>query len=189
MTVERYLLCTQQKWGEIVYEEVKALRRSSEDWTLLSLPEAEAKTFDLAWLAKNARPRVIFFVHWSTFVSAAVLNIAECVNFHCTMLPYGRGGHPIENLILRGHTETAITAHRMTREVDAGPIYGCGGPISLAGTKPQILARFIPYCVVLTRAIVEHPERQPTPQVGDVVRFSRLSQAEYEALWASRWVM
>lgn len=187
--MDRYLLCTQQKWGETVYEEVRARATPSENWTLLSLPELDAVAFDLRWLVANISPRQVFFVHWSTFVQEDILGLTECVNFHCTLLPYGRGGHPIENLILSGKTETVLTAHRMTSEMDAGPIYGIGGPISLAGMKAQILRRFVPYCVELTRQIVEHPEREPVPQAGDVVRFSRLSPVAYQALWASRMVM
>src|SRR5262245_59136556 len=87
--------------------------------------------------------RYLFFLNYSNHVPSYILNQFECVNFHCSSLPYGRGGHPIENLILRGHTETVITAHRMTEELDAGPIYGVSAPISLAGTKKQIQDRFI----------------------------------------------
>lgn len=189
MTPTRYLLCTQQKWGETVYQEAKARATPAEDWTLLMLPETDAAQFDLCWLVNNIRPRLAFFVHWSTMVPVDVLKLSECVNFHCTALPYGRGGHPIENLILRGKTETVLTAHRMTGETDAGPIYGQLGPISLSGMKAQILARFVAPCVALVRELVEHPERAPVPQAGDVERFYRLSPAEYQALWASRMVM
>jgi methionyl-tRNA formyltransferase len=131
------------------------------------------------------RYRYVFFLNWSSYVSPNILRAAECVNFHCTVLPYGRGGGPIENLILRGHTETVITAHRMVEELDAGPIYAQSGPVSLAGTKAEILDRFVEPVVSMIRQIVtEEPE--PYPQVGEVVRFSRLPKAEMEALWAAR---
>jgi len=100
-------------------------------------------------------------------------------------LPYGRGGHPIENLILRGHTETVITAHRMTEEFDAGPIYGTRGPVSLAGTKDEIVARFVDPVAALMRWIVAE-EPTPVPQVGEVVHFRRLPVAMYRDFWAGR---
>ena len=40
-----------------------------------------------------------------------------------TDLPYGRGGSPLQNLIIRGHKKTKISALRMVNELDAGPIY------------------------------------------------------------------
>ena len=71
-------------------------------------------------LAKN-RPRYIFFPHWSWMVPRAVWEKHECVCFHMTDVPYGRGGSPLQNLILKGHTKTKITALRMVGELDAGP--------------------------------------------------------------------
>ena len=126
-----------------------------------------------------------FFLNWSSKVPSAVLALTEAVNFHCTRLPYGRGGGPIENLILRGHRETVVTAHRMIDEIDAGPIYGMSDAVSLAGTKLEVVARFVEPCASLIRQIVK-TEPTPTPQVGHVTYFARLPKAEYDALWASR---
>jgi len=36
-----------------------------------------------------------------------------------TDVPYGRGGSPLQNLIVRGHTETKLTALRCVRDLDA----------------------------------------------------------------------
>ena len=40
-----------------------------------------------------------------------------------TDLPYGRGGSPLQNLILKGKKTTKITAFKMIDKIDAGPIY------------------------------------------------------------------
>ena len=40
-----------------------------------------------------------------------------------TDLPYGRGGSPLQNLIVRGHKHTMISAIKCVKELDAGPIY------------------------------------------------------------------
>ncbi len=133
-------------------------------------------------------PRYMFFLNWSHIVPPAVAESFECCNFHATPLPLGRGGGPIENMILRGHTETVITAHRMTQEIDAGPIYGVSEPVSLAGTKNEILARFVEPVTGLIRMIIEE-EPEPVPQQGEVVEFKRLEQSEYEKFWATRALM
>lgn len=133
---------------------------------------------DFGWV------RYIFFLNWSEKVSWAVDSF-ECVNFHCTRLPDGRGGHPIENLILRGDTETVITAHRMTHELDAGPVYAVSEPISLAGTKEQIQQRFVEPVADLIRYIVKE-EPTPTPQVGEPTYFKRLSPEAYAEFWRAR---
>jgi hypothetical protein len=38
-------------------------------------------------------------------------------------VPYGRGGSPLQNLIVRGHRETKISELRMVADMDAGPVY------------------------------------------------------------------
>ena len=48
-------------------------------------------------------PRFIFFAHWSSIIPKSIHEDFECVIFHMTDLPYGRGGSPLQNLIVRGH--------------------------------------------------------------------------------------
>ena len=50
-----------------------------------------------------------------------------------TDLPFGRGGSPLENLILRGHTSTVISAIKCAPELDSGDIY-LQKPLSLYGS-------------------------------------------------------
>ena len=40
-----------------------------------------------------------------------------------TDLPYGRGGSPLQNLILDNKQKTMISAFKMTERMDEGPIY------------------------------------------------------------------
>ena len=65
---------------------------------------------------KRICPSYIFFLHWSFKVPDEIINNYECVCFHMTDVPYGRGGSPLQNLIVRGHQDTKLTALRMTQE-------------------------------------------------------------------------
>jgi len=180
--MKSYVLATQQPWGVNVFKRVRTGRSV---WFLVQSSK------DLRYELDKWPPlRYVFFLNWSDIVRPDVLAMSECVNFHSfgpqtQPMVWHRGGGPLENLILRGYTETMIGAHRMVSEVDAGPIYAMRGPVSLAGTKAEILDRFIVPCVSLIREIVE-TEPEPYPQVGKVVRFSRLPNAEYEQLWEGR---
>jgi len=116
-------------------------------------------------------PRYIFFMHWSSLVPSDVVASVECVCFHMTDVPYGRGGSPLQNLILRGHTDTRLTALRMTEELDAGPVYG-KLTLNLTGSATDIFAR----CAELGLDLVEwiaREEPHPEPQVGEPVVFRR----------------
>src|SRR5207237_9233696 len=85
-------------------------------------------------------PRYIFALHWSWRVPAEIINNVECVCFHMTDVPYGRGGSPLQNLIARGHRDTKLTALRMTEQFDAGSVY-LEETLSLAGTSGEIYIR------------------------------------------------
>lgn len=65
----------------------------------------------------------LFFPHWSYKIPAPIYEAFECIIFHMTDLPYGRGGSPLQNLIVRGHQDTVITALRCVEAFDAGPVY------------------------------------------------------------------
>lgn len=147
----------------------------------LDIDPSKLKSPAVAWAP------YVFFVHWSKHVPKAMTDTLECVNFHCTPLPYGRGGHPIENMIRRGHRETTMTAHRMTDELDAGPVYGTVGAISLVGTKEQILQRFVePVVGLMSHIATADPKVKPRRQHGTVVKFNRLTPTNYEKFWRER---
>lgn len=184
---KRYVVATQRTWGRAVFDRVVV---DPERWACLHFEsEDPADCADdagrLEALLSEMEPRYAFFLNWSARVPADLLERYECVNMHCTPLPYGRGGHPIENLILNGFKTTTMTAHRMVAEIDAGPVYYQGGSIGLSGAKAEILARFVDPCAAIIRRIVES-EPEPMPQGGRVVKFSRLSPDAYREFWGKR---
>lgn len=116
-------------------------------------------------------PRFIFFPHWSWKIPANIYEGFECVIFYMTDLPFGRGGSPLQNLIVRGITETQLTALRCVEELDAGPIY-MKRPLPLLGTAEEILIR----AGKLTGEMIERMAlEQPTPQLqqGEPTTFRR----------------
>jgi methionyl-tRNA formyltransferase len=116
-------------------------------------------------------PEWIFVPHWSHLIPEEIWTRWPTVIFHMTDLPYGRGGSPLQNLILRGHTSTMLTALRCSAELDAGPIYG-QLPLSLEGTAEEIFLRADALIETMIAKIVqERPE--PQPQNGVPVIFTR----------------
>ena len=82
-------------------------------------------------------PEYIFFVHWNWKVEKEIYNNFKCVAFHTSPIPYGRGGSPIQNLILEGFESAPVCALKMTASLDAGPIYS-KVDISLQGSLSKI---------------------------------------------------
>jgi len=132
---------------------------------------------------KEIDPRYIFFIHWSWKVPEEIIENYECVCFHMTDVPYGRGGSPLQNLIQRGHTHTKLTALKMTQESDAGPVY-MKEDLCLEGNAEEIFMRATLLAAnMIKRIISERPS--PVPQSGEPVIFKRRRPAESEILQLS----
>lgn len=120
--------------------------------------------------------KTVFLPHWSHIIPPSVYETFECIIFHMTDLPYGRGGSPLQNLIVRGHTSTVISALRCTAQIDAGPIY-LKRPLDLSGRAEEI---FLRASGIIEEMIVELVEKrpEPEPQFGEPVMFKRRTPQE-----------
>lgn len=158
-----YALASHTPWGKLLFDRLAA--KSSDRWVFISSPS------DLPAAVDRARPRLVFFPHWSHIIPAAIWQQHECVVFHMTDLPYGRGGSPLQNLIAGGHKDTVVSAIRCTGEVDAGPVY-MKRPLSLHGSAREIYERSMTVIEsMIDELVVSVPE--PQPQQGEIVRFAR----------------
>lgn len=70
----------------------------------------------------DINPKIIFFIHWSKLIPKDVYEKYICIQFHLADLPNGRGGSPIQNQILRNIKKTKISAFKVSKELDSGPI-------------------------------------------------------------------
>lgn len=126
---------------------------------------------ELAAALEHLTPEWIFFPHWSWKIPAAVFEAHNCVIFHMTDLPYGRGGSPLQNLIIRGHKGTQLSAIKCVAELDAGPIY-LKRPLDLSGTAEAILERAANTIGQMIPIIVNQAPK-PVEQSGAVTQFDR----------------
>ncbi len=165
----QYVVAAIKPWN------VAAFRRRTPSlpghWHLIERPEE----LTVARI-ESVAPRYIFFPHWSWRVPAEIVARFECVCFHMTDVPYGRGGSPLQNLILRGHKSTMLTALRMVEELDAGPVY-LKRPMALDGRAEEIFERVADLVYDLVADIVAG-EPGPTPQAGQPIVFRRRTPEE-----------
>lgn len=120
----------------------------------------------------------VFFPHWSERIPSSILQRFICVGFHMTDLPYGRGGSPLQNLVLRGHKETMMSAFRVTEIMDGGPVY-LKKPLSLVGSAEQILRRASDVIAKIIIEIIQN-KIQPIPQEGVPLAFTRRHPSQSE---------
>jgi methionyl-tRNA formyltransferase len=159
-----YVVAGSRPWNRSVYKEV--ISKYAGNWRFIDSKE------DLALeLIDKINPRYIFFLHWSWQVPLEVIANYECVCFHMTDVPFGRGGSPLQNLIVRGHRKTKLTALRMVEDFDAGPVY-FKEDLSLEGNAEEIYIRASRLSAdMILRIISEQP--LPKAQSGEPVIFKR----------------
>jgi methionyl-tRNA formyltransferase len=159
-----YIFASCKPWHRPGFEAL--MHQDSNEWLWVTTPEKLLHTV-------KAHPyvRYIFFVHWNWHVPREIWTRYECVCFHMTDVPYGRGGSPLQNLIVGGHKSTKLSALRMVDEMDAGPVYG-KREMSLDGRAEDIYIRAGELSLEMIQWMV-HDEPKPKPQQGKVVIFKR----------------
>ena len=122
-------------------------------------------------LIKNYSVNTIHIIHWNYKISNSFLNKYNCVSFHMTDLPYGRGGSPLQNLIIRGHKSSILSAFITSSIMDSGDIL-LKRKFSLNGSAVDILKRV----TKLSFKMIETLETKriiPTKQKGMITKFKR----------------
>jgi methionyl-tRNA formyltransferase len=83
---------------------------------------------------------VLLFVGWSWMVPKQMTDGFACVCLHPSPLPKYRGGSPIQNQIIAGEKQSAVTLFRMTEGIDDGDIFE-QERYSLDGELREVLGR------------------------------------------------
>lgn len=118
----------------------------------------------------------IFFPHWSSIIPEEIYKNYNCVVFHMTDLPYGRGGSPLQNLIVRGIETTKLSALKVEEGIDTGPIY-LKKDLPLYGTAEEIFLRAGTIMIEMIEEIITN-KPVPAPQQGEPVIFRRRKPAD-----------
>ncbi len=165
-----YILLTEKEWHKPMLSFLRQIREE-DTWILVD----DKKDFTPEYL-KTINPTKIFIPHWSYIIPSEIYKNYDCVVFHMTDLPFGRGGSPLQNLIVRGITETKITAIKVGKGLDTGDYY-LKKPLNLNGTAKEIFlrARYIVQEMIV-EIIVNRIE--PQEQKGEVTEFQRRTPEE-----------
>jgi methionyl-tRNA formyltransferase len=165
-----YIIASEKIWNKGLAEILSA-RFPSDKWILIH----NKTEFNLSAIRK-INPDKIFFPHWSYIIPAEIYNNYDCIVFHMTDLPYGRGGSPLQNLIVRGHKTTKISAIKVVKDIDAGPVY-LKKPLSLSGTAREI---YFLANVIIEQMIFEiiKIKLKPAEQKGKPTFFTRRKPEE-----------
>ena len=163
--MENILIVSEKSWNK---ELVSYLQSTMPQYAFNLISQKEDFTVERIG---SISPVKIFIPHWSYIIPSAIFERYECIVFHMTDLPYGRGGSPLQNLIVRGLTATKLSALRVEVGLDTGPVY-LKMDLSLSGTAEEIFVRVNKLVGKMIVEIIQN-NLQPVPQEGDPVVFKR----------------
>lgn len=164
-----FILLSEKSWHQELFENLKL--KIPANWIKID----EKDNFKVEFI-NEVKPDFIFIPHWSYIIPSEIYMNYECVVFHMTDLPYGRGGSPLQNLIVLDHDETIISALRVDQGLDTGPIY-LKSQLSLLGTAEEIFIRSAKVVMNMIIDIVEN-NIQPLPQIGTPFIFKRRKKSD-----------
>lgn len=172
----KIIICTIKSWN------VKAALKLKEKYKEFCTIKVITKKDDIVYEDfKSFSPDYIFFPHWSYIIPEQIFENFQCIVFHMTDLPFGRGGSPLQNLISRGIKDTKISSLRVQKDFDAGPIY-LKENLNLNGTAEEIFIRASE--IIFNKMIPYIIENKATPQdqQGEIVEFKRRKPEDGELL-------
>lgn len=162
--MKNFIILSNKSWHDELFNNL--LKRPGEKWVRITTQEE----LNLDKL-RGLEPEKIFIPHWSHIISSDIFLNFDCVVFHMTDLPFGRGGSPLQNLIVRGFSKTMLSALKVEEGIDTGDIY-CKSELSLHGTANEIFIRSSDLIFSMIESIID-TRMKATPQVGEAVNFKR----------------
>lgn len=173
MNKEKIIIAAIKSWNIYNAEKFKSLFNDSYDIYIFTKKE------ELNYqVVRDINPKYIFFPHWSWIIPKDIYENFICVVFHIADLPYGRGGSPLQNLILRKIYNTKISALKVDSGIDTGKIFlkedfeiGIGSAEEIFIKASEIIfSKMIPFI------LENNPE--PYKQKGEILTFRRRTPEE-----------
>ena len=165
--MDSYVVATTKTWNIENFNKIVD-RLPNDNFYLVTQKEQLTKSY-----LDAIKPRFVFFPHWSWIIPSDIYESFECVVFHMTDLPFGRGGSPMQNLIVRGIYDTKVSAIKVEQGIDTGPVY-LKMPINISeGNAEDILKKVS--MIIFEEMIPMFVENNllARPQHGEVVTFKR----------------
>ena len=145
-------------------------------WDLKNFSKLDKKFIILKKLNKkllnDINPKIIFFIHWSELIKYSLYNKYLCIQFHASDLPKGKGGSPIQNQILLNTKRTKLSAFKVSKKLDSGPVC-LQNKLELNGTAHEIFKRMEKISILMIKKIVKIKEIKFYEQKGVSTFFKR----------------
>ena len=117
---------------------------------------------------------------YGLLIPESALERALWLNVHPSLLPRWRGAAPVERALMAGDTQTGVTIHRTTKELDAGPIAAQEAfAIAPDDDAGAVYARAAEVAARLLDGVLPNPTFTPQPDEG-VTYAEKIAAADRE---------
>jgi len=166
--LENIIIVTIKEWNISNYFQLKRNFEDKFKFILITNKDELSQEY-----IKSLNPKYIFFPHWSWIISKELYTQYECIVFHMTDLPYGRGGSPFQNLITREVYNTKVSALKVDDGLDTGDIYIKEELDIALGSAEENFIKIsnIIFNIIIPKFLTS--KLIAKPQDGDVVAFKR----------------
>lgn len=162
------VIATIKSWN--IENAYKLIRKLRDKYKVIIIEKKEELTYERM---NDYKPQYIFFPHWSWIIPEEIYCNFQCIVFHMTDLPYGRGGSPLQNLIVNKQYETKISAIVVEKGLDTGKIYLKEDCYIGIGSAEEILMRISNIIFKKMIPVILAQNLIPVEQSGKVVNFQR----------------
>ena len=163
---KKFIIFTTKNWNIDTFRKKKSFLKGT--WKILT------KKSQLNFKSlKRYNPKFIFFPNLNINIDKKIIDNFNCICFHETDLPFGRGGSPIQNLILLKKNITKLTALKIENgiKVDEGKVY-IKRKVKLNGTGLDIYKRCAQEILKMINVIISK-KITPKKQVGKITSFKK----------------
>ena len=161
-----FIIFTNKYWNIDIFRKKKSFLKGN--WKILT------KKSQLNFKSlERYNPKFIFFPNLNINIDKKIIDNFNCLCFHETDLPYGRGGSPIQNLILLKKKITKLTALKIESgiKVDEGKVY-IKRKIKLNGTGLDIYKRCAQEIIKMIN-VINFKKITPKKQFGKITKFKK----------------
>jgi methionyl-tRNA formyltransferase len=145
----------------------------------LGIPVAQPERLD----ELPGQAETVVVAGYGVLIPGRLLGGRLWLNVHPSLLPRWRGAAPVERTLMAGDTETGVTIHRTTAELDAGPIAAQQAfPIDPDDDAGSISTRAAALAVELLDEVLQDPDFRPQPAEG-VTYAEKIGSADRELDW------
>ena len=171
--MKKVLCVGYRKWALSIYSKIAKSYKDGEVRVIKSYDE-----YSNSFIRKY-NPDFILFYGWSWMVDKDIIGNYKCIMLHPSKLPKYRGGSPIQNQIIRGVNDSAVTLFIMNEEMDSGDIV-FQESMSLSGSIDDIFNRIEGLGYKGTMQFLDEPADGVKQIEEDATYFKRRTEQQSE---------